>query len=1076
MKKTFLLLSLLLAMGLVFAQTPFSATYTFGTDGNVASFTYNGTIYDGIEMGSIVKVGVTSTSSSGNFRANNWPLGATSESDNFTGSVDLGKYIGFTITAATGYKFSVSSITFGIGRSATGTRQSQWRGSADSYTALLSSYTTINDGLTNDSGVLTNPDLNSSWTGNVLSVGSAYTDITESVGFRYYLYNAESTAGTAGLQGPITITGTYELVAGNNPPIITNIVQTPSTDILSTTTVSVSADVTDSDGTVALVELHWGTVSGNYPNTITMSTGTKATYTTESDIPAQSDGTTVYYVIYADDDEEDSTTSAEQSYTVRDPATTTIPYSETFDADLGDCYVYSVSGDTKYWEWSTYNCAYMNGHNSGETEEDWLILPGIDFTAYGDLQMSFETWYNYGILDDLNYLKLYYSTDYVGVGDPNVATWTELAFTYPSGSYSWTPSGLIDLSGITGTSVWFGFKYLYEPGNYRTWGVDNILIEEAPLDPIIYASTDILSGFTYEFDIGRSAEQDFTVSGANLTGDIVLTAPTDYELALVSGGPFAASQVLTPVEGTVAETTIYVRLMAGLAIGTYNDELIDISSAGATSLTITLNGEVTSPPAPDEPVALPGSDVDSESFMAHWDPVDGATGYYLDVYTMEEGYASDLFISEYIEGSSSNKYIEVYNGTGTTVDLTNYDLQLYSNGSASTTPRDLSGTIAPGEAIVYQNSSAALTLPDGVTAIDNLAVNFNGDDAVALYYDDGTKAAYFVDIFGCIGEDPGSAWTSGAHSTVDKTLVRKSSVTGGISTNPASGFPTLETEWDVYPQDTADYLGSHTFSGATITYVTGYENLDVGNVTSYPVTGLDPNTTYHYVVRAYNDYGTSGDSNPTEVTTEEEGPVPVELASFTATISAQNYVTLTWVTHTETSLSGYYVQRANTDQLSEAILVSPMIDAMNTSQMQTYTFTDEELFESGTYYYWLQSVDLNGSTDYHGPVSVYYNVNGENNPPEIPAVTELKAVYPNPFNPVAFIPYSIATQTEVSFKIYNSRGQVVRSFDLGSRIPGEYRITWDGKDFNGNMLANGVYHIRMTAGEKSYNRKAVLIK
>ena len=128
-------------MGMAWAQTAFTATYTFGTAGNVQSFPYNGTSYDGIVMGTIDKVTVSTSSSSGNFRATNWPLGATNGSDIFTGSVDPSKYIGFTISAASGYKFTISTIQFGIGRSGTGIRQSQWRGSYDNYGSILNNYT-----------------------------------------------------------------------------------------------------------------------------------------------------------------------------------------------------------------------------------------------------------------------------------------------------------------------------------------------------------------------------------------------------------------------------------------------------------------------------------------------------------------------------------------------------------------------------------------------------------------------------------------------------------------------------------------------------------------------------------------------------------------------------------------------------------------------------------------------------------------------------------------------------------------------------------------------------------------------
>ena len=171
--------------------------------------------------------------------------------------------------------------------------------------------------------------------------------------------------------------------------------------------------------------------------------------------------------------------------------------------------------------------------------------------------------------------------------------------------------------------------------------------------------------------------------------------------------------------------------------------------------------------------------------------------------------ASDLFISEYIEGGGNNKYIEIFNGTGASVSLADYVLQLFSNGSATPSQSlTLSGTLANNDVYVVENSGEALSVAADLSTTTAMA--FNGDDAVALYK---TSATTYVDIFGRIGEDPGSAWTSGSFSTVNKTLVRKSTVTGGVTANPASGFPTLGTEWDQYNQDTVSYLGSHTFDG-----------------------------------------------------------------------------------------------------------------------------------------------------------------------------------------------------------------------------------------------------------------------
>ena len=195
---------------IIFAQTNFTATYNFaGNETDVVSFAYNGDTYEGITPQPLLKLGVTSTGSTNNFRAKEWPLGATSESDVFTGVIDLEKYIGFSIEPVAGYTFTITSIKFGLGRSATGPRQFEWRGNADGFASALSTYEALNTNLTNVDGVLTCPDANSNWLNNTLTPGAVYQNLSTTAEFRLYAYNSELNGGTAGLQGNLIIEGTF---------------------------------------------------------------------------------------------------------------------------------------------------------------------------------------------------------------------------------------------------------------------------------------------------------------------------------------------------------------------------------------------------------------------------------------------------------------------------------------------------------------------------------------------------------------------------------------------------------------------------------------------------------------------------------------------------------------------------------------------------------------------------------------------------------------------------------------------------------------------------------------------------
>lgn len=169
------------------------------------------------------------------------------------------------------------------------------------------------------------------------------------------------------------------------------------------------------------------------------------------------------------------------------------------------------------------------------------------------------------------------------------------------------------------------------------------------------------------------------------------------------------------------------------------------------------------------------------------------------------GQINDLFFSEYIEGSSFNKYLEIYNGTGADVDLSKYRILLYSNIIDTIPDRkhDLEGTLKKDSVVVFAHGSA--TIYSGLV-ITSTTCNFNGDDAVMLY---NKVSGDTVDIIGRIGEDPGAAWKDGDYSTMDKTLVRKSTVMKGVTANPDTLFPTLTTEWVVYSKDSITFLGKH---------------------------------------------------------------------------------------------------------------------------------------------------------------------------------------------------------------------------------------------------------------------------
>lgn len=211
----------------------------------------------------------------------------------------------------------------------------------------------------------------------------------------------------------------------------------------------------------------------------------------------------------------------------------------------------------------------------------------------------------------------------------------------------------------------------------------------------------------------------------------------------------------------------------------------------------------------------------------------------------------------------------------------------------------------------------------------------------------------------------------------------------------------------------------------------------------------------------------------------ESSTLPVQLSSFTAVLSSHEYVQIAWTVQSETSHQGYNILRAETPELSQAIILNPELitDGQVNGTQVSYLFRDQEIEPEHSYYYWLSSVATSGISTYFGPLEIYVTAD-PNDPsnPGIPLVTELLNAFPNPFNPSTTISYSLAAGADVSIDIYNSRGQKIRTFQRSHSNMGRFQVIWDGKDSRGNTCASGVYLYRMSSGSYSASQKMIILK
>jgi len=382
--------------------------------------------------------------------------------------------------------------------------------------------------------------------------------------------------------------------------------------------------------------------------------------------------------------------------------------------------------------------------------------------------------------------------------------------------------------------------------------------------------------------------------------------------------------------------------------------------------------------------------------------------------TLGLGQSTNLIISEYIEGSSNNKYIEIFNHTNSTVDLSDYELRLFSNGSS--TPyrtNSLNGSLASGAVIVYQNSSAAIY---GGAATNASAVDFNGDDAITIYK---VSTESYVDIFGVIGNDPGTAWTgAGGYTTVDKTLVRKQSVTSGITTNPsgtgASAFTTLTTEWDLYEKDDVSHLGSHAVDHS----------------------------------------------------------LPVELNYFKG-FSHNGMVVLSWVTESEIDNLGFLLERRAEstehgvwEMVADYKTNGALIGQGSVTHRTNYKFIDRNVITGQLYHYQLADVDYDGKITYHKPITVKVR------PPDI----KVNQAFPNPFNPVTTVKISIDLPQQLTVRVFDITGRRLKTLIDSHLSADEYTIAWDGTNRNNLPVASGVYFLQIKSHELNSIQKLLLTR
>ena len=493
--------------------------------------------------------------------------------------------------------------------------------------------------------------------------------------------------------------------------------------------------------------------------------------------------------------------------------------------------------------------------------------------------------------------------------------------------------------------------------------------------------------------------------------------------------------------------------------------------------------------------------------------------------------SANLFFSEAAEGSSNNKYLEIFNADDVTVDLSAYSLSSCSNGCDEVGAWDYPDNVtfqqgdallAPGEVYVVCHGSA----DDFIQAECDQTFTYlsNGDDVFALTQ---LGTGLVLDVIGLVGPDPGSGWdVAGVEdATKDHTLVRKSSVTSGNPLwldNPdtgeqgSAGDDAEDSEWIVLDQDDWAYLGFHDMDADEVDaceecmdFCVPYVVENYGYTEEEATAWCLADTNFGCGVECGDDTGgceVNGDVNGDDIlnvldvvqivsaivntTTDElecadmnaDGIINVlDIVQIVGLITggrsadateAVIYKALDGLTFTSNGyIGGIQMVLSHNDNFQIELTENALVTDYNTSNNQTILIVvapeSNDIFSSFGDYQIEEIIVANSSEEVE--VIIDDSILDIVDPNDMQF--NLSTAYPNPFNPSTSFSIDIPNSGYLTVKVFNVSGQLVEVLTSGFVSTNTYDFTW-----NASNMATGIYVINAEFNGQSITHNVSLIK